>query len=193
MHEPHHPPSPGLPDTLQHAIEAREHRRRCAAVAERLLEWAPHAASALDWDALAQAPAWLALPEPALMVLQRQTGAVLCAPALRLWIDAPRIAAARAALGEDFLRALLAPAPWNAPRVPDDVPPHINHAEHVHTALESAGAAVLMASLPATALRHAARALLEHDAAPGLSPGAAQTLVERAQALAVAAQAKEPQ
>lgn len=193
MHEPHYPQSPGVPDATPHAIEARQHRRRCAAVAERLLERATHAAPALDWDALMQAPAWLALPEPALAALQRQVGAVLCAPAVRLWIDAPRITAARNVLGDRFLQALIAPAEWSAPRVPDDVPPRMDRAEHVYSALESAGAAVLLASLPATALRHAVSALLGHDAAPGLSPGAAQALIERAQALAVAAHAKEPQ
>ena len=112
-------------------------------------------------------------------------------PTLRSTND--HAAVLRVAVAFVFLRALLAPAQWSAPRVPDDVPPRIYRAEHVHTALESAGAAVLMASLPATALRHAARALLEHDAAPVLSPGTAQALVERAQALAVAAQAKELQ
>ncbi len=193
MQQTHIPSDADMAHAMQRAIEAREHRRRCAAVAARLLERAPRAAPTLDWDSLAQVPAWLAWPDAALTALQRQVGALLCAPALRLWIDAPRLAAARSVLGERFLQVLLAPSPWTPPRVPDDLPPRIDHAQEVHAALQSAGAAVLIASLPTATLRAAAAALLSHEAAAGLSMSAAQAVIEHAMALDVAAHAKEPQ
>ena len=59
-------------------------RLRRAGVAQRLLASAPQAAAALDWDTLARAPAWLALPEDDFATFQCRVGAVLCSGALRL-------------------------------------------------------------------------------------------------------------
>ena len=83
-------------------------RLRRAAVAERLLSGSPQAVASLDWDALDRAPAWLALTDAEFTTFQCRVGAVLCGHALRLWIDRARLAAAQAALGAPFLRALLA-------------------------------------------------------------------------------------
>jgi len=87
---------------------ARERHRRRGAIAARLLDAAPDAAAALDWDALDRGPAWLAAPDTDLALEQRRIGAALNAAAIRLWIDRRRLAAARSAVGDAFLRALLA-------------------------------------------------------------------------------------
>lgn len=156
-----------------------------AAVAQRLLAKASAAVEPLDWDALDAAPAWLALPEAELATLQCRVGAVLCAPALSLWIDGPRLSAARAALGETFLAALLA-QPASA-SIPTDLvaSPRIDSAALAGLQLRSAGAAVLLASLPHGALRRAAAIALAPGASSTLSQGLAQSLVAQAQALAV--------
>jgi hypothetical protein len=89
-----------------------ERHRHRGAIARRLLDAAPDAAAALDWDALDRAPAWLAVPDTELALEQRRIGATLNAAAIRLWIDRRKLAAARTAVGDAFLRALLAdPAP----------------------------------------------------------------------------------
>src|SRR5207244_226909 len=79
------------------SLNPPERRARRAMIAHRLMAKAADAAAVLDWETLDRAPGWLGLPEGALALCARRIGAVLCAPALRLWIDGPRIAAARAA------------------------------------------------------------------------------------------------
>src|SRR5688572_11539352 len=68
-------------------------RERRAAIAQRLIDLAPSAVDDIGWDALDQAPDWLALPDAAFLILQARLGALLHLPAMRLWIDGPRLAA----------------------------------------------------------------------------------------------------
>ena len=100
------------PNPLGHAalaaIEVRERRRRRAAIAARLLASGADAMSAIDWEMLETAPPWLALPDAKLATLQRQIGALIYAPEIRLWIDGPRLKAARTTLGDTFMQTLLA-------------------------------------------------------------------------------------
>ena len=156
---------------------AHERRRFRAAVAEMLMARAPAAVAALDWDALDAAPAWLALPAGLLDALQSQVGAVLYGPAMRMWIDSGRLAAARAAVGDAFLRALLGrPDVPAAPRAP--LAPAIPAAQ-VGAYLRHAGAAVLQATLPA-ALRGVAASALGQSAPMVIDAANALALVERA-------------
>jgi hypothetical protein len=167
--------------------QAREQRRLRAAIAARLQFKAPAAAATLDWDALDRAPAWLALPERALATLQRQVGALLYAPDMRLWIDGRRLAAARVALGEAFLNALLAQR--DAALMPLDAAARarIETAEQVAARLAAAGAAVLLAAIPAGALREVAAAAMAPLSAAAMACELAQSLVARA--LVLSAQA----
>jgi hypothetical protein len=160
-------------------------RRHRAAVARRV---AGHeAAAALEWDALDRAPGWLALPDPEFATFQRRVGAVLQGRALRLWIDGPRIAAARAALGAPFLAKLLAqPDSVSIPVGLVSVPP-IDRAEQVAPMLHAAGAAVLLASLPHGPLRRAAAEALAPATASPMAHELAAALVERARMLGAAA------
>jgi hypothetical protein len=152
-------------------------------VAQRLLSKAGEAIAAVDWDTLDRAPDWLAFAEPQLAVVMRQVGAVVCAPQIRLWIDGPRVTAARDALGEAFLRALAAQR--DLPSLPSDVAPQarIDKAEHVAPHLQSSGAAVLLASLPDGPLRRAAGAAFAPAAAAPMAGELAQSLIQRARAL----------
>ncbi len=162
------------------AAQMRAHR---AAVARCLIERAPDAVAALDWEACERAPAWLALGDDELATFQCRVGAVLCARALRLWIDGPRLAAARAILGERFLAQLLAQ--------PDSVSiplgligaPRIDSAAQVAPALQSAGASVLLASLAHGPLRQAVGVMLAPAAPSTMTHELADTLVARAHAL----------
>lgn len=160
----------------------RERRRHRAAVAQRLLSKAGDAVAGVDWDTLDRAPEWLALAEPQLAAVMRQVGAVVCAPQIRLWIDGPRVAAVRGALGEAFLRALAAQR--DLPSLPADIAPQarIDKAEQVAAQLQSSGAAVLLAALPDGPLRRAATAALSSAAAP-MTGELAQSLIQRARAL----------
>ena len=166
------------------APRARDRRRQRADVAARLMARAPEAAAALDWYALDAAPDWMAWPEPRLAALQAQVGALLCAPELRMWIDAPRLAAAAHALGAAYLRALLALP--DAQVLPRDVAcyPRVARADEVATLLRAAGAGVLLASLPSGALRLAAAAVLALSPPSPMASALAQSLVKRAQLLA---------
>jgi hypothetical protein len=161
------------------AAARRSHR---AAVAAGLLAGAPSAAGALDWAALAQAPAWLGLGDAGLALFARRVGSVLAAPALRLWIAAARVSAAQSALGADWWQALLARDDW--PAMPQGVPAwpegEAGAAQAVAGLLHDAGAAVLLATLPHGALRHAASQRLAPVAPFVMSAAAAKNLLATA-------------
>lgn len=156
-----------------HALHQR------AAVARLLLARAGDAATALDWETLDRAPAWLALPADDLAALQRRLGAVHCAGTLRRWIDSARLGAARQALGETFLQALLAS---DAGADPADAPA-IPHPAQVEPLLRHVGAAVLVSSLPPGRLRRVVEAALKPGVALTLAQEAAEATLTRAQAL----------
>jgi hypothetical protein len=166
----------GVTTGAAHDVRQRRHRR--AAVAQLLLVGAPAAAGTLDWDALDTAPAWLARTASSLATLQCQVGAVLLAPAMRLWIDSGRLAAARAVLGEGFLRAALDQVDLAAVAAP-----RIASASQVGAALQSAGAAVLLATLPAV-LRGPAAGAMTPPAGVTIAESTAQAVVARALSLA---------
>jgi len=176
------------PNPLGHAavaaIEVRERRRRRAAVASRLLGSGADAISAIDWEMLDGAPAWLGLPDARLATLQRQIGALLYAAEIRLWIDGARLSAARAALGEAFMQALLAQRDPHAFPAETGTRPRIEKVEHVATHLQVAGASVLLASMPQGPLRRAVSAAMAPTVALPLACEVAQSLVARAQSLA---------
>lgn len=162
----------------------RERRRRRAAVSQRLLANAGEAIAAVDWDTLDRAPEWLALGETQLALLMRQVGAVVNAPQIRLWIDGPRVAAAREALGENFMRALAAQR--DLLPLPGDVTPQprIDAAGQVASRLQTSGAAVLLAALPDGPLRRAATAAFAPATALAMAGELAQSLLQRARTLA---------
>jgi hypothetical protein len=166
------------------ALDVRERRRRRAVVAARLLASGADAISAIDWDMLDKAPAWLALPEADLATLQRQVGALAYASEMRLWIDGARLGAARAALSEAFMQALLGQRDLVA-FPPDALAlPRIDHASKVPTNLQIVGAAVLLASMPQGSMRRVVTAAMAPTAPAPMAAEIAQSLVNRAQALA---------
>lgn len=166
------------------AIEIRERRRRRAAIATRLVASAADALSAVDWATLENAPAWLALPDAKLAILQRQIGALLYAPEIRLWIDGARIGAARQALGDAFLQTLLAQRDLTAFAQDTGARKRVDTAEQVGPHLQMAGAAVLLASLPQGAVRRVVTAAMAPTAPAPIASELAQSLIARAQSLA---------
>ena len=173
-------------------VEPERHRRR-GAIAARLLEAAPDAAAALDWDALDRAPAWLAVSDPDLALDQRRIGAVFNTVEIRLWIDRRKLAAARTAVGDAFLRALLADCA--APDVSCHTVTAGDGGSDVAEWLRQAGAAVQAAAICDSPLRHAAEiALCGHagDALP-LPAEAARSLVEHARRIGATLAAAAPE
>jgi hypothetical protein len=162
------------------AAAAAAARRRRTTVAARLIHQAPQVAAALDWDTLDSAPSWLSLPEDQLTALQCRTGALLHVRAMQLWIDGARLGAARAVLGEPFLRSLLAQPEAAALPTGSVNLPRIDAAKQVAPLLRAAGASVLLASLPPGPLRSAAAALLAPAAVAEMHAELAQTLIARA-------------
>lgn len=166
--------------------EGREHRAR---VAERLTREAPVAADCLPWAALAAAPEWLAWPDDALLLWQRRVGAAFCAPALRRWIDTPRVTALRSALGDGFYRALLrTDDPMAVATLPAGLPdwPIAGAPSEIAPMLRGCGAAVLVGTLPHGGLRHAVSQALAPLAELMMPAAHAQALVKRATALCAA-------
>lgn len=159
-------------------------RARRARVASLLVARAPEAVAALDWPALDRAPDWLALDVDALAAFQRQVGAVLCARAMRLWIDGPRLAAARELLGTPFLAALLAEPDLAAVPMGLVPVPRIDAAAQVGPALQAAGGSVLLAAMPHGPLRTAAGAALAPVVASSMAHELAESIVAQAKALA---------
>lgn len=183
----HARPAPAVASTPRaataHALSvAALRRRRRADVALRLLEMAPEACASLRWDDLDQAPEWLALPDAAWLRLQARIGALLYARSLRLWIDGPRLAAARALLGAAVLDELLAMPDDALPRGLAGCPP-IEAGSHVGPRFKVAGAAVLIAALPPSPLRVALATGLAPAGNSAISAELAESLIARAQAL----------
>jgi hypothetical protein len=133
---------------------------------------------------LDKAPAWLALPEADLATLQRQVGALPYASEMRLWIDGARLGAARAALGEAFMQALLGQRDLVAFPTDAIALPRIDHPSKVPTNLQIVGAAVLLASMPQGSMRRVVTAAMAPTAPAPMAAEMAQSLVTRAQALA---------
>lgn len=169
-------------DNVGHSCARRMQR---AAIAQRLSAAAPDIVATLDWDTLEQAPAWLAWPDPALASMQCRIGALQCASQIRLWIDMPRVAAARAAIGGRFMQALLVLP--GLPPPPRDVAwsPRIDSAEQVAPLLHATGASVLLASLPLGVLRRAVSAVWSSTTACAMASELALSLIARTQALAI--------
>jgi hypothetical protein len=166
-------------------------RRHRAAVARRLLPIAPALVARLDWAELESAPSWLTLPDPELMCLALRIGALRNAPLLRMWIDAPRLAAASHAVGSGFLQAVLAQGEAQVPLAPDLMEePAIGTADRVIPVLRATGLAVLLASLPPGSLRDATAASWAPAGAAAMSVAIAQMLIARVESLASKA---EPQ
>lgn len=165
--------------------EARERRRRRAAVARRLLAVNNEALAEVDWDTLDTAPGWLALPDAQMQPLMRQIGAVVCAAQIRLWIDGARIGAAREALGDTFLRALAAQR--DLPSLPREMAPQtpIETAQDVAAGLQAAGTSILLAAVRSFALRRAASAAFGGVTPASMAVELALSLIQRAHALAV--------
>jgi hypothetical protein len=163
---------------------ASARRRQRAAVAEQLIARAPHAVDSIDWDTLDGAPEWMAWEASRLEALQQQVGALVLAPELRLWIDAPRLGAALRALGAPVLRALLALP--DGEMLPRDVTPapRIERADQVAPSLRTCGASVLLASLPSGELRQAAALLLAPTRPSPMAGALARSLVVRAMQIA---------
>ena len=161
------------------ADDARQHRHQRAAIAQRLRQRAPEAVATLDWDALDGAPTWLALSDDELTRFECQVGALLCAPALRLWIDGARVNAVRAAIGAPFLQALRALPSTQI--LPSNVAPspRIDSAEQVAPQLRSAGGSVLLASMPPGPLRLVVGSALAPATPAQMAGPLAQSLIAR--------------
>ena len=157
-------------------------RERRAAVAQRLLDLAPREVAAIDWDALDAAPDWLALPDASFLILQARLGAMLHLPAMRLWIDGPRLAAARVLLGEAVIDDLMAHPESAMPFGLTACAP-IASAAQVGPSLRAAGVSVLLAALPRGPLRDALCRGLAPVEPSRMSPELAQSLIARARLL----------
>ena len=175
-------------DPVDQAVaHASTRRLHCAAVAAQVLQDAPGAAPALGWAELGAAPPWLALDRQARDVLATRVGAVLYAPALRLWISAPAVAAAREAVGDAWWQALMSHRSW--PELPDEAPHSLGPVQQQLGAaalarlFREAGAAVLLSTLPHGALRHAASELLAPVGAYVMPSVQAQALLDLALSL----------
>lgn len=173
------------------ASAAADTRRRRALVAARLIHKAPQVAAVVDWETLERAPAWLALPDTELGRRECRIGALAQARSIRLWIDGPRLAAARVMLGEDFLARLQALPEMAVMPAGSLSLPRIDAAAQVGPLLQAAGASVLLATLEPGPLRQAAQALLSPAAAAEMHAGLAEALIARADALAQTAAVPE--
>jgi hypothetical protein len=170
-----------------------DRRRHRAAVAARLLALAPDTAAIVEWADLDAAPTWLALNDTDFTLLQRRLGALVHAGDIRLWIDKARLAAARSALGEAFVQALLAQRDLDTLVAGTAAAARIDSAEQVRAGLQAAGSIVLLAALPQGALRRAlAVALDPASAAASLGAELAQSLLGRALTLGLPAAPATP-
>ena len=174
-----------LPAAQREAMNTRERRLHRAAIARRVRAGAPDQAHSLDWEALDQAPSWLALPDEELAHLQRAVGAVVHDAELRLWIDGSSIAAARSAVGQQVWQGLMDPRSRPAGGVGlSAIGSRLNADPNtVSESLARVGTSVLLAALPHGPLRTIALELFAPIAAAEIVEPLAQSILAKAQAL----------
>jgi hypothetical protein len=150
---------------LQAMRQQRAHRAEVArALAATAWSHEPHA---VPWRQLGELPGWCLWRNERRAQLVRLAGALFAAPGMRLWIDAARLRAARALVGERLFDRVMQSRglPGEAPAVPER--------GDLARLLDSAGRAVLLGSLPAAWMRSfAAPRLPPADAQAPLCPAA---------------------
>jgi len=166
--------------SLDDVRSVRERRARRAAVALNLVSnSAGQELQPPSWQQLSDLPDWCLWSDAPRAQLVRVAGALFAAPGMRLWIDAARLQAARALIGERLFDAVMSsPAlPAQAPSVPSS--------GDLARLLDTAGRAVLLGSLGAAWMRSfVAPRLPAADAQSPLCPAAvARPLTAQALAL----------
>ncbi len=138
----------------------RQRRGQRAQAAGLLASLKPPAESAqpLDWALLLEVPEWCDWPPSRREHLVLIAGALFAAPAMRLWIEARRIAAARSIIGADAFDRVMAheSLPHAAPELPAE--------EDIRALLQAAGAGVLLGGLSHDGLRNSLAPLLPTSA-----------------------------
>lgn len=188
-------------------LPARERRHLRARVAWRLLarrapapapsgsgEWPATATLTIDeWQVLDGAPCWLGLESADLQRWLCRIGAVFCAPALSLWIDARRTRAARAAVGAAFMDRLMAaqdlPSPAGIAPLPNGGEAMLrgqDAAAAIEELLRATGAAVIVNAMGRGALRQAVSGALTPIAELVMPAAHAGRLLQRAVEIAAA-------
>ena len=150
-----------------------------AASASRMLDAGDELCLHLDWQALSQCPDWLGLPDPVFASLQRRLGAIVYAAQIRLWIDQPRLRAARQAVGAPWLHRLcsqraIVPLPMEG----FELEP-IEKADQVVGALSRAGVALLAANIAPGALHDTFVAALGVKSEIEINPELVNTMIRR--------------
>ncbi len=160
--------------------QVRERRARRAAVALNLVSsGAGHELQSPSWQQLSDLPDWCLWPEGPRAQLVRVAGALFAAPGMRLWIDAARLQAARALIGDRLFDAVM-----SSPVLPSQAP-SVPSSGDLARLLDTAGRAVLLGSLGAAWMRSfIAPRLPAADAQAPLCPAAvARPLTAQALAL----------
>ena len=164
---------------VQPEVSQSEQRRLMAACASRILDAGDDLCQRLSWQTLSHCPDWLGLPDSIFASLQRRLGAIVYASQIRLWIDQPRLAAARDAVGAPWLHRLcsqreIVPLPMQGfDREP------IDHAGQVVGALSRAGAALLTANIAPGPLHEAFAAALGVKADIQINPDLVNAMIKR--------------
>ncbi len=161
----------------------RRRRIRRAQAAELLAALRSPAAESLSWAMLLEVPEWCHWPPSRREHLVLIAGALFAAPAMRLWIEAKRIEAARAVVGADVFDRVMA-----RESLPREVPP-LPAGEDERELLQAAGAGVLLGSLAHDCLRDGLAPLLPRSA--GTLPHMIATALA-ADALALMAALEQP-
>jgi len=172
-------PAPENAEPQVTVVSQSEQRRLMAASASRMLDAGDELCLHLDWYTLSQCPDWLGLPDPVFASLQRRLGAIVYAAQIRLWIDQPRLSAARQAVGAPWLHRLcsqraILPLPMEGFESES-----IDKPEQVVGALSRAGAALLAANIAPGALHDAFVAALGVKAEIEINPDLVKTMIQR--------------
>lgn len=159
-------------------VRERRARRAQAAALLASVQSSGEPSSPLGWSMLLDVPEWCHWPSARREHLVLIAGALFAAPAMRLWIEARRIEAARAVIGADVFERVMAHE-----SVPRETT-HIPAGEDIRVVFQAAGAAVLLGSLAHECLRDWLAPLLPPSAGT-LSQVIATALAADAQALMV--------
>lgn len=142
------------PERFAGIRQRRSRRTQAAGLLATLKPAADESVQPLDWALLLEVPEWCHWPSSRREYLVLIAGALFAAPAMRLWIEARRIAAAKSVIGADAFDKVMAheSLPHAAPQLPAG--------EDIRELLQAAGAGVLLGSLSHDGLRNGLAALL---------------------------------
>lgn len=129
-----------IDEKLSLKLNLVRHKRECSHKVAELIASIINESDVFEWSMLSDMPEWIYWPELERDRLLMVAGALFCAPAIKLWIDASKVRDVRSLIGAKTFSLVM-----NNDVVPR-IPPQLPTFDDVSILLKSTGSAVLINS-----------------------------------------------